>query len=276
MIKKARAGKKYYFILFALTIIAFGAIIYFNKRYVIDAPAGGSMVPTVSETGAAIIFDVYEAKGGDSDNRWQDTITVPRVIYGADPLSAKLFSEYAFQKIIGEDRLGYKIVEQNASLEKAIKLANDLAEISDGEKIDLSGVSQTTVSEYLFKGAVFSGRFDRYAVGGAHPTSLLITINYDLLGRQEIKLGDILLINDEKLIDYLKDLINSPIPVYSDYADCLPEELAPSGYYLTENKLKIILSPSNLSSYCPPLIALDYEAIQGIINSEGPLKRIIN
>ena len=282
MVKRAGVGKKYRTILFFIVIIAIGFIVYLNKQFIVNIPTDDLMGPTANKTEARVVFDVYEMKTEDNGYKWQDAIVVPRIIDGGNTLSENTFSEYVFNKIAGNNpsdtKDGYIKINESSSVSEVNNAIDQLVTDNNIEANGINGDSQTYIREYMLKNNIFSGLLYFYSTGGAHPIDSPVVVNYDLLNKKEVTLNDILSISEDSLINYLNAEQNKLYPVVlgePENLNCSREELAPSGFYMTENKLVIITSPGRLNSYCSPSFEFEYSAIKGIIKKDGLLMRII-
>ncbi|MFH0791858.1 MAG: hypothetical protein V1905_01440 [bacterium] len=283
MVKRINAGRKYYFILFILAIVAVGFIIFLNRQFIMNIPDSQPVIPAVNKTEAKVVFDVYSLTDNvDPEWIWTDSVVVPRIIDSGDLSAENAFSEYVFDKIANANndspdiKKGYIKMKERLSENEA----NDsLAPNVNIEPNGLSGDSQTYIREYMLKNNIFSGLFYFYSTGGAHPVDSSVMINYDLKNMREITIDDILLISGGNLIDYLnteQNKLYSAAPGEPENLNCSRDELMPSGFYVTESSLVIMTSPSRLNSYCSPSFEFEYSAIKDIINKNGPLLRVLN
>lgn len=282
MVKRINASKKYYIVLFLVTIIAIGFIVYLNKQFIVNILLNQSTTPAINEAEARVVFDVYSITVEDANGKWKETMTAPRVVdYGNASVEAA-FKNETFMEIDNSvyqfNKDDFVLIAEGKTLDEANDIIDRIVAENDVEDSGIAGSSQVSPRSYIFKNAIFSGVFDFYSTGGVHPITSAITINYDLLNHQPIWLHDILNIgyeDIEKLLDLEQNKLNLLSSGETDKINCSKEELAPNGFSVTGNELVIFISPYLTNTYCPESFKFEYPAIKEIIKKDGPLARII-
>lgn len=282
MFKKANTSRKYYLVLFLVVIIAVGFIVYLNKRFIVNFLGDQSAIPAPDKSEARVIFDVHSITKEDASGKRKEIIATPRIIGYGDASAETAFKEETFMEInnsvyqFGKD--DFLLIAKEKTLSEANDIINQIATEATTTLGEMIGISQVSPRSYVLEESIFSGVFDFYSTGGAHPITSVITVNYDLLNQQPIQLFDILNISYESIERMLDRELNKSNILSSSGTDkisCSKEELIPRGFSVTDKELVIFTSRYFANTFCPESFTFEYSEIKDIINNNGPLMRII-
>jgi len=220
----------------------------------------------ISLSAANIVFDLYAKETerplwAEPTEKFFDVISVPKIINYGDTEKANKFRLFVFANLYNPE--GFNI----DNLNDYIKLGEDLPLEDTSEAIEAATkdirvfTKYLPVAVYITDNKIISLVFNYDSVGGAHPISGKIALNYNLVTGQQVNLEDSLTVGEDGVLALIRERIMKQLQTEDTIAPDIPRDVFPcdsisfklSGFYLKDKELVAMIVGNRLDPiFCYP------------------------